>query len=174
MTKHIETSIEVDVPVRTAYDQWTQFEDFPLFMRDIDEIEQIDDKTLHWKATVRGVTREWSAQITEQTPDARIAWTSEDGPHNAGVVTFHKLDDSRTKVMLQLDHEPEGLAERYAEFVGLIEQRAEQDMADFKAFIEKRGKATGAWRGEIDGTSSADNSGSAAEGREPLPGAYVS
>ena len=99
----IEESIEVQQPVRTVYNQWTQFEEFPKFMEGVEEVKQVDDTHVHWTAKIAGKTRDWDARITEQIPDERIAWTSEDGAHNAGVVTFHKLDDNTTKVMLQLE-----------------------------------------------------------------------
>jgi uncharacterized membrane protein len=149
MTTTVEESVVVDVPVRVAYDQWTQFEDFPLFMKDVEEVEQIDTEVLHWRAKVRGVERDWTARITEQIPDARVAWRSEEGAENAGVVTFHALDDEHTKVMLQLVFEPDGLAEHYADKVGLVKERAVSDLAGFKAFIETRGHPTGSWRGTI-------------------------
>ena len=150
MSTHVEQSITVDVPVETAYNQWTQFEDFPLFMEDVETVEQIDDSTLHWKTRIRGVEREWNAEITEQTPNQRVAWHSEDGPDHAGVVTFHKLDDATTKVMLQMEFEPSGFAEKYADAVGLVEKRTMNDLEGFKKFIETRGQETGAWRGNID------------------------
>lgn len=150
MTTSIQKSIDVDVPVQVAYDQWTQFEDFPLFMKDVDEIQQIDDTKLLWKASMRGVERKWTTVITEQTPDHRVAWKSIDGAENAGVVTFHKLDDTTTRVMVQLDFEPEGVLEHYADKVGLVESRVDEDLDGFKAFIEKRGRATGSWRCTIE------------------------
>lgn len=153
MSTQIEKSIVVDVPVETAYNQWTQFEDFPLFMEDVQSVEQLDPSTLHWKTKIRGVEREWNAQITEQTPNQRVAWHSEDGPEHAGVVTFHKLDERQTKVMLQMDFEPSGFAEKYADAVGLVERRATDDLEGFKKFIETRGEATGAWRGTIDASN---------------------
>ncbi len=164
MTTRVEESVVVHVPVRTAYNQWTQFEDFPLFMKDVEQVEQLDDKRLHWKTSMRGVTREWNAVITEQIPDARVAWESEDGARNAGVVTFHKLEDETTKIMLQLDFEPEGALEHYADKVGVVEERAKKDLASFRDFIEQRGRATGEWRGSIghdehEGTSSSPRYG---------------
>src|SRR5438034_9172471 len=107
--EHVEKSIEVDVPVSTAYNQWTQFEEFPRFMEGVEEVRQLDDKRLHWRAEVGGKTKEWDAEITEQRPDERIAWTSRGGAWNAGVVTFHRINDNRTKVMLQVDYDPEGV-----------------------------------------------------------------
>ncbi len=150
MSTPIEQSILVNVPVRTAYDQWTQFTDFPLFMSDVEVVDQIDAETLHWKAKVRGVTREWTTVITEQTPDQRIAWKTVDGAENRGVVTFHRIEEDVTKVLLQLDFEPEGILEHYADKVGLVEDRASSDLEEFKNFIEQRGQATGAWRGTIE------------------------
>jgi uncharacterized membrane protein len=149
LMSQILESIDVDVPVRTAYDQWTQFESFPRFMEGIDKIEQLTDTTLRWQATVAGVEKSWEAEITEQTPDQRIAWRSTSGAENAGVVTFHRLDDRRTRVTLQLDVEPEGPVESAGDALGFVQRRATGDLERFKAFIEDRGVATGAWRGEI-------------------------
>jgi uncharacterized membrane protein len=150
VTTTVEESIEVKVPVRTAYDQWTQFETFPQFMEGVESVRQLDDTHLHWQAEIAGVTREWDAEITEQTPDQRIAWKSTEGADQAGVVTFHRIDDSTTKVMLQLDFEPEGLVEAAGDALGFVERRATGDLGRFKDFIEARGTETGAWRGEVD------------------------
>ena len=146
----IEQSIEVDVPVRTAYDQWTQFEEFPHFMEGVESITQITDTRTHWVTKIAGVEREFDAEITEQTPDQRIAWTTLDEPKQAGVVTFHRLDDNTTKVMLQLDFEPEGLVEKAGDALGIVRSRTKGDMERFKEFIEKRGVESGAWRGEVE------------------------
>ena len=146
----IEQSVEVNVPVRTAYNQWTQFEDFPQFMEGVEEVKQLDDVTLHWKASIAGQQREWDAKITEQTPDERIAWTDIGGAENAGVVTFHRIDDSKTKVMLQMEFEPEGAVETAGDALGLVKARVKGDLERFKGFIESRGQETGAWRGEVD------------------------
>lgn len=145
----VEKSVEVEVPIRMAYNQWTQFEDFPQFMDGVVSVKQVDDTHLHWKAEIAGVQREWDAKITEQNPDERVAWTSESGAANAGVVTFHKLDTSRTKVMLQLEFDPEGLGEKVADKLGFVNQRVAGDLDRFKEFIEARGSETGAWRGEV-------------------------
>jgi len=145
----VEHGVEVDVPVRTAYDQWTQFEEFPRFMEGVESVQQLDDTHLHWVADIGGVRREWDAEITEQTPDQRIAWQATSGAENAGVVTFHKLGDGRCKVMLQLDFDPEGFVEQAGDKLGFVRRRAEQDLDRFKAFIEDRGAETGAWRGEV-------------------------
>ncbi|MEX5218386.1 MAG: SRPBCC family protein [Nitrospiraceae bacterium] len=145
----IEKSIEVDVPVRTAYNQWTQFEEFPKFMEGVQEVTQVDDTHLHWKATIAGKDKQWNAVITEQRPDDRIAWKSIDGAKNAGCVTFHRLSDSKSKVMLQLDYEPEGAVENVGDIVGVVSTRVAGDLNRFKDFIESRGRETGAWRGDV-------------------------
>jgi uncharacterized membrane protein len=145
-----EASIEVQRPVRTVYNQWTQFESFPQFMEGVERVSQKDDKRLHWVTKVAGVEREFDAEITEQTPDQRIAWKSVSGPTHAGVVTFHRLDDNQTKVMLQMEIDPEGLTEKAGEALGIIERRVKGDLERFKEFIEARGSETGAWRGEVE------------------------
>ena len=145
----IEESIEVKQPVRTVYNQWTQFEEFPRFMEGVEEVKQLDDTHLHWKAKIAGKTEDWDARITEQIPDKRIAWTSESGAYNAGVVTFHKLDDATTKVMLQLEFKPEGLVEKVGDQLDMVRLRTKGDMKRFKKFIEERGSETGEWRGEV-------------------------
>ena len=151
----IEESVEVEVPVRTAYNQWTQFEEFPRFMEGVEQVRQLTDTTVHWVAEIAGQRREWDAKITEQTPDQRIAWTSEDGPEHAGVVTFHRLGDSQTRVMVQMDYEPEGAAEKVGDALGLVTRRVKGDLGRFKELIESRGPGgeTGAWRGEVDQTA---------------------
>ncbi len=146
----IEESIEVNVPLSTAYNQWTQFEEFPQFMEGVEKVIQLDDDRLRWAAEVAGQRREWEAKITEQRPDERVAWTSTEGAKNAGVVTFHRIDDTTTRVMLQLEFEPEGLAEKAADLLGVVKRRAKGDLERFKEIIEARGRETGAWRGEID------------------------
>lgn len=146
-------AIDVDVPVKTAYDQWTQFETFPKFMDGVKSVRQLDDTTLEWVASVAGKEKTWKAKITEQEPDQRIAWTATDGAHNAGVVTFHRLDEGKSRVTLQLDVDPEGPIENIGAALGLVERRVKGDMERFKAFIEERGTATGAWRGEVDQTN---------------------
>jgi uncharacterized membrane protein len=147
----VEESIEVRVPVRAAYDQWTQFEDFPQFMDGVERIEQRTDTLTHWVTRIGGVEREFDAEITEQIPDERVAWTTVDGDaRQAGVVTFHRLDDSRTKVMLQLEYDPTGLTETVGDKLGFVKRQATGDLKRFKEFIESRGGVeTGAWRGEV-------------------------
>jgi len=145
----IEKSIEINVPVRAAYNQWTQFEEFPRFMEGVKQVKQIDDKHLYWKADIGGKEKEWNAEITEQIPDQRIAWTSRGGAINAGVVTFHRVSDSKSKVMLQLEYDPQGFVENVGDAVGIVTQRVEGDLERFKSYIESRGRETGAWRGTI-------------------------
>jgi uncharacterized membrane protein len=148
--KTIEESIEIEVPVSTAYNQWTQFESFPHFMEGVERVEQKGDTRLHWVAEVAGETREWDAEITEQHPDHRIAWRALDreGPH--GAVTFHELDDSRTKVLVQMGYEPEGMKESVGSAFGLDSHRVKGDLESFKEFIESRGRETGSWRGNVE------------------------
>ncbi len=143
-------SIEVRVPVRVAYNQWTQFEDFPKFMDGVKHVRQIDDTQLHWSASIFGQDQEWTAKITEQMPDKRIAWRATTGDENAGVVTFHYLDDSKTRVTLQLSYEPEGMTEKAGDLVGLMDRQLQKSLEQFKEFIEHRGTETGSWRGAVD------------------------
>ena len=150
MTTNIERSIEVHVPVRVAYNQFTQFEDFPHFMQDVEEIRQLDDTTVRWKANVAGSEREWDADITEQEPDQRIAWRSRGDTEHAGVVTFHRIGEDQTRVMLQMDVEPSDWVEKVGDALNVMERRVEKDLESFKEFIEERGRETGAWRGEVD------------------------
>ena len=148
MSKILE-SVDVTVPVRTAYDQWTQFESFPMFMEGVEKVEQLDDTTLRWTAEIVGQKRTWKAKIAEQLPDERIAWTSIDGARNAGVVTFHRLDDTKSRVTLQLDVDPEGPVDNIGDALGFVQRRAKGDLERFKEFIEGRGTETGAWRGTV-------------------------
>ena len=147
----VEEAIEVNVPVRTAYNQWTQFEEFPKFMSSVQELQQVDDKHLHWRAKVAGQAQEWDAEITEQTPDQRVAWVNTSGPRNHGVVNFHYLDEDRTRVQVMMDVEPPaGVAGEAADSVfGLTSKSVKGDLERFKEFIEERGSETGAWRGEV-------------------------
>jgi uncharacterized membrane protein len=145
----IEKSIEINVPVRMAYNQWTQFEDFPRFMEGVKHVKQLDETHLHWKAEIGGKVKEWDAEITEQIPDTRIAWRSRDGAQNAGVVTFHRLSDSTSKVMLQMEYDPDGVLENVGDVTGMVSQRVVGDLERFKRYIESRGQETGAWRGTV-------------------------
>lgn len=145
----IEKSIEINVPVNTVYNQWTQFEEFPKFMEGVKEVKQTDDTHLRWKAEIAGKEKEWDAEITEQIPDERIAWRARDGAMNAGVVTFHRLSDKKSKVMLQMEYDPEGIVENVGDAVGVVSQRVLGDLERFKRYIENRGHETGAWRGSV-------------------------
>ncbi|MFB7090482.1 SRPBCC family protein [Streptomyces sp. NPDC056296] len=148
---HVEEFIEVNVDIHTAYNQWTQFEDFPQFMEGVERIEQRTATLTHWKTKIAGIEREFDAEITEQVPDERVAWTTVKGDaKQAGVVTFHRLDDHRTTVTLQLDYDPEGIAETIGDKLGFIKRQSLGDLTRFKQFIENRGgQETGAWRGQV-------------------------
>jgi uncharacterized membrane protein len=146
----IQESIEVDVPLTTAYNQWTQFEEFPRFMEGVESVEQLDDRRLHWVAAHGGRRHEWDAEIVDQTPDTRVAWRDVKGKMNAGEVRFERLDEARTRVDVHMDWEPEGVKEEIGSLLGFDKRRVKADLARFKAFIEERGRETGAWRGDID------------------------
>jgi len=146
----IEQSIELDVPVSTAYNQWTQFEEFPSFMDGVKEVRQLDDTHLHWVAEIGGQREEWDAEITEQRPDERIAWKATGGKNNAGVVTFHRLDDQRSQITLQLEWESEGFIEKVGSAIGQDDRQVKDDLERFKKLVESRGTETGAWRGEVE------------------------
>jgi uncharacterized membrane protein len=148
-TNSIEESIEVNVPVRTAYNQWTQFEDFPRFMKSVHEVRQLDDRHLHWKANVAGEEKEWDAEIVEQIPDKRIAWRSISGPRNNGVVEFQKIGDNATRIVLRMEYEPENVVEQLVDMIGAVRMEARANLKNFKEMIEKRGAETGAWRGTV-------------------------
>jgi uncharacterized membrane protein len=145
----IEKSIEVDAPVTTVYNQWTQFEEFPRFMEGVEEVRQMDDSRLYWAANVGGRRKEWYARIMEQVPDTRVAWMSEAGTRNAGEVSFEPLDGNRTRVTLGLEYEPEDFVESAGDVLGFMSRRVQGDLDRFKEFIETRGQETGAWRGTI-------------------------
>lgn len=145
----LESSIEVSVPVSAAYNQWTQFEEFPQFMRGVEEVRQLDDTRLHWVASVGGRRAEWDAKILEQHPDRQISWISEDGKQNRGTVTFESLGENRTLVQLTLSYETEGFVEAVGSAAGLDRRRIEGDLVRFKELIEGRGRETGAWRQDI-------------------------
>ena len=145
----ITETIEVDVPVSTAYNQWTQFEDFPLFMEGVEHVEQKDDTRLHWVAKVGGKTNEWDAKILEQHPDKQVSWISEDGKKTRGTVTFEPIGESRTRITLSMSYQAEGLTETLGSAVGLDQRRVRGDLERFKELIEARGTESGAWRGEV-------------------------
>jgi uncharacterized membrane protein len=145
----IEQSIDVAVPVRTAYNQWTQFEEFPTFMEGVKEVRQIDDLRTHWVAEIGGKREEWDAEITEQKPDQRVAWRSTSGKETAGVVTFHPLADAETRVTVRIEHGTDGLVESVGSALGVDDRRVKGDLERFRDMIEQRGAETGAWRGQV-------------------------
>lgn len=146
----VSSDIDIDLPVTTVYNQWTQFEDFPAFMTGVEKVHQLTESTLHWRVNLGGVERDFDAEITEQIPDQRIAWKSVDGPQQAGVVTFHRLNDDQTRVRLQLDWEPEGFVENAGAALQIDDAFVATDLQAFKRLIESNGFETGAWRGTID------------------------
>ena len=146
-----QKSIDVNVPARTAYNQWTQFEQFPEFMEGVEEVRQLDDKRQHWRAKIGGRQEEWDAEIVDQTPDRHVAWRNTTGAPNAGAVTFEPLGPSATRVSLELDYQPQGMVESTGSAMGMVDRQVEGDLKRFKEFIESRGAESGAWRGEIHG-----------------------
>lgn len=168
----LQETIEVDVPVSTAYNQWTQFESFPEFMKGVESVEQIDETSLHFRTDIAGVRREYNAQITEQLPDRRIAWASTDKPRNAGTVSFEPMGPEHTRVTVALEWEPEGFVEKAGSAVGADSHQVSADLKRFKEFIEARGIETGAWRsavdhGEVESTD--EEAGYAAHAPVPSP-----
>jgi uncharacterized membrane protein len=151
----VNADIDVDVPVSTAYNQWTQFESFPQFLSGVDEVVQVNDTNTHWKVSIAGVKREFDAEITEQIPDTRIAWTSTGGEAHAGVVTFHRLSADETRISVRLDWEPEGAVEHVGAALQIDDMQIGRDLRKFKELIESNGFETGAWRGSVDRDSDA-------------------
>lgn len=145
----IVKSVEVGVPLQTAYDQWTQFEEFPRFMEGVEEVRQVDDRTTHWRTKIAGVTREFDATIDLQRPDHIVAWHATDEERQSGRVTFDPIAADRTRVTLAMEWEPKGVAEKIGSGTGLVERRIEGDLQRFRKYIEERGLPTGAWRGDI-------------------------
>ena len=145
----VHESIEIDAPVRVAYDQWTQFETFPTFMEGVKEVSQIDDTHLHWVAEVGGKREEWDAEIIEQIPDERIAWRSVSGKGNAGTVMFEPLEGARTRVTVGIDHDTAGVVETVGSALGVDDRRVKGDLERFRKMIEARGAESGGWRGEV-------------------------
>jgi uncharacterized membrane protein len=148
---HVEKSIEVEAPVSTVYNQWTQFEEFPRFMQGVEEVKQLDNKRLRWRAEIAGRVVEWEAEIFEQIPDQRIAWRSVTGSMNSGMLNFEPLGANRTRVSLKVNYKPEGKLEKLGSALGVVSQKIEGDLERFKEFIESRGAETGGWRGQIEG-----------------------
>jgi uncharacterized membrane protein len=146
----VQRFVDVNVPLQTAYAQWTQFESFPRFMEGVKEVRQLDDKHLHWVAEVGGKKQEWNADISEQIPNVRVAWRSTDGAPNAGAVDFHYVASDKTRVTLTMDYEPQGALENVGDALGFLDRRVKGDLDRFKKFIEERGAATGSWQGTIE------------------------
>ncbi len=146
----VHSEIDIDLPVSTVYNQWTQFESFPAFMSGVEEVRQLDDTTNFWRVTVGGVEREFQTKITEQEPDMRIAWNSIAGPQHAGVVTFHRLNAEQTRVSVQLDWDPEGFLENLGAAFQVDDMRVRNDLQEFKRLLETNGFETGGWRGSVD------------------------
>ncbi|MFE9428663.1 SRPBCC family protein [Kitasatospora sp. NPDC006697] len=146
----VQESIEIEVPLHTAYNQWTQFEDFPRFMEGVEQVTQLDERHNHWRTKVAGVTREFDTEIVDQLPDQKIAWRTLGGEvQQMGVVTFERLDEQRTAVRLAIDFQPDGVAEKAADVMGMVDRRVKGDLRRFKSFIEERGVEGGGWRGRI-------------------------
>ncbi|HYZ73065.1 MAG TPA: SRPBCC family protein, partial [Chthoniobacterales bacterium] len=160
-------SVEVNAPLHSVYNQWTQFEEFPNFMEGVEEVRQEGEKRLFWRSRIAGTVKEWEAEITHQVPDERIAWTSTDGSPNSGTVTFQGLGPDRTRVTATIAYEPEGLLEKTGDALGIPSGRVQGDLERFRTFIEERGRETGGWRGEIEGENTVD-SGSASASRSGL------
>jgi uncharacterized membrane protein len=162
---HVEKSIEVEAPASMVYNQWTQFEEFPRFMEGVEEVKQIDDKRVRWRAEIAGKVIEWDSEIFEQIPDRRIAWRSITGELNSGMVNFEPRGPNRTLVTVKINYRPESLMEKIGSAFGVLSQRVEGDLQRFKEFIESRGAETGAWRGVIEGrhVESVPNMGGAGE-----------
>lgn len=159
MSTKVEKSILVNVPLSVAYNQWTQFEEFPQFMGGVKSVTQLDDERLNWVAEIAGVRRQWNATILEQVPDKKVSWAATEGATNAGSVSFEDVGGGQTQVHLVLEYEPEGLVEKIGDTLNVVENQAERDLERFKAFIESEGYATGAWRGSVDNAASAGEPG---------------
>lgn len=177
-----EEQIEVDVPVRTAYNQWTQFETFPQFMEGVESVEQKGDEMTHWVVEIAGKRREFDARVSYQSPDEQVSWRVVNGTKHDGTVFFLPLGADRTRVTLRMEFEPEGFAEKAGDMLGIVSSRIKGDLERFREFIEKRGVETGAWRGEVpkksgvspQGTSPVDRGVNATPGqREVRPQAGV-
>jgi uncharacterized membrane protein len=145
----VTESVEVAVPVRTAYHQWTQFGEFPRFMGGVSEVRQVSDTQTHWVTTIGGVTREFDAEITEQLPDRRVAWMSTSGMKQAGMVDIEPVAADRSRVTVRMDYEPRGIAEKAADAMGILTRQVRGDLDRFREFIEERGTESGAWRGDV-------------------------
>ncbi|MFF2045424.1 SRPBCC family protein [Kitasatospora sp. NPDC058170] len=146
----VKESIDVDVPLHSVYNQWTQFEDFPRFMQGVEEVRQTDDRHCHWTTKVAGARREFDTEIVDQLPDERISWRTVGGDvQQLGVVTFQRLDDAHTRVSLAMDFEPHGMAEKAGAALGVLDRQVKGDLKRFKGFIEEQGRESGGWRGRL-------------------------
>jgi uncharacterized membrane protein len=152
----VEKTVEIARPLRMVYGQWTQFEEFPRFMEGVEEVHQLDDRTLHWKARIGGRVEEWDAEIVQQVPDESVAWRHTRGAVNAGVVTFVPVDAGNTRVSLALEYDPKGFVELVGDVLGVVSRRVEGDLERFKEFLEERTVETGAWRGQVKATGEVD------------------
>ena len=161
----VQDSIEVDVPISTAYNQWTQFEDFPKFMKDVEEVRQVDDTHLHWRAIIAGQPVEWDAEITTQIPDRRISWRSTSGPSNSGAVTFDRVTDNRTRITLRMSYRAPGLVEKVGDALGAVRIELSGNLHRFADFIQTRQRETGAWRGTVTGGSTSGDDGAGPRGQ---------
>lgn len=157
--ERIDKTFEIGCPVRAAYNQWTQFEEFPRFMDGVKEVRQLDDTHLHWCASVAGKDKEWDAEITDQVPDQLIAWRSTSGAPSAGQVRFDPISADRTRVQLSMEYEPETAVEKAGDALGVLSRKVDKTVEDFKEFIEHRGRETGGWRGEVHGGRTEQGSG---------------
>jgi uncharacterized membrane protein len=160
----VQDSIEVDVPISTAYNQWTQFEQFPSFMKDVEEVRQVDDTHLHWRANIAGKPVEWDSEITTQIPDRRISWRSTSGPPNSGAVTFDRVTDNRTRITLRMSYRAPGIAERVGDALGVVRAELSGNLHRFADFIQGRPRETGAWRGTVSSGESVGGSSNGATG----------
>ncbi|MBL1101486.1 SRPBCC family protein [Streptomyces coffeae] len=146
----VRESVEVEVPLHAAYNQWTQFTEFPRFMEGVDQVTQVDDRHNHWSTSIAGVQREFDTEIVDQLPDERIAWRTTSGDvQQRGMVSFRRVDETHTEVKLTMDYEPTGVAEKAADMTGTVDRRIRGDLHRFKDFIERRGEEEGGWRGRI-------------------------
>jgi len=166
----VQDSIEVDVPISTAYNQWTQFEDFPNFMKDVEEVRQVDDTHLHWRASIAGKPVEWDSEITTQIPDRRISWRSTSGPPNSGAVTFDRVTDNRTRITLRMSYRAPGLIEKVGDALGAVRMELSGNLHRFSDFIQSRQRETGAWRGTVTGGSTSGDDGASENAQDTRGG----
>ena len=165
-----QDSIEVDIPISTAYNQWTQFEDFPRFMKDVEEVRRVDDTHLHWRANIAGQPVEWDAEITTQIPDRRISWRSTSGPPNSGAVSFDRVTDNRTRITLRMSYRAPGLAEKIGDALGVVRMELSGNLHRFADFIQSRQRETGAWRGTVTGGATSGDAGASERGQDARGG----